>query len=60
MEIADPITSVLANKSPDLWTTFPGATVFDAIEQMAERNVGALPVMQSLTEAASWRSSLAK
>lgn len=46
MEIADPITSVLANKSPDLWTTFPGATVFDAIEQMAERNVGALPVME--------------
>lgn len=46
MEIADPITSVLANKSSDLWTISPGATVFDAIEQMAARNVGALPVME--------------
>ena len=37
---------MLANKGSDLWTTFPGATVFDAIEQMAQRNVGALPVME--------------
>ena len=46
MEIADPITSVLAGKSSELWTTSPSASVFEAIQQMGERNVGALPVIE--------------
>lgn len=45
MEIADPIASVLKSKNCELWTTTPGSTVFAAIEQMAEKNVGALPVL---------------
>ncbi len=45
VEIADPITSVLANKSSDLWTISPDATVFHAINEMSGHNVGALPVL---------------
>ena len=46
MEISDPISSVLANKSPKLWTAKPDDTVFQTIEKMSERNVGALPVLE--------------
>lgn len=46
MEISDPISSVLANKSPKLWTASPDDTVFHTIETMSERNVGALPVIE--------------
>ena len=46
MEIADLIASVLESKSSELWTTTPENTVFDAIEQMSEKNVGALPVIE--------------
>ncbi len=45
MEIADSIWSLLKNKDSDLWTTPPDGTVFDAIKQMSEKNVGALLVM---------------
>lgn len=45
MEVSDPITSVLSNKSSKLWTISPEATVFNAIEKMSECNVGALPVI---------------
>jgi CBS domain-containing protein len=46
MEISDPISAVLENKSKDLWTTRADATVYDAIAVMAEKNIGALPVME--------------
>lgn len=46
MEISDPISSVLANKSPKLWTANPEDTVFHTIEKMSKRNVGALPVVK--------------
>jgi CBS domain-containing protein len=45
MEIADPIHSILKSKNPELWTTVPECTVFDAIKEMSEKNVGALPVV---------------
>lgn len=45
MEISDPISAVLQNKSQDLWTIPPDATVFDAIALMAEKNIGVLPVL---------------
>ena len=45
MEIADPIAFVLENKTPDLWVIAPKKMVFDAIELMSEKNVGALPVL---------------
>lgn len=46
MEVSDPITSVLSNKSSKLCTIHPDATVFNAIEKMSECNVGALPVIE--------------
>jgi len=46
MDIADPISSILRNKGPDLWTTRPDSSVFDAIQFMSEKNVGALPVLE--------------
>ncbi|MGB2403297.1 MAG: CBS domain-containing protein [Akkermansiaceae bacterium] len=47
MEVSDPITSVLANKSSKIFTIEPDATVFNAIEKMSECNVGALPVIDN-------------
>jgi CBS domain-containing protein len=39
------INEILSYKSSQLWTVSPDATVFDAIQIMAERNVGAVLVM---------------
>lgn len=47
MESSDPISAVLQHKSSDLWTTTPGTTVFEAIEQMADKDIGALLVMKN-------------
>jgi CBS domain-containing protein len=43
--IAGTIDEILHQKRGDLYTIPPEATVFDAIELMAERNIGALLVM---------------
>lgn len=45
MEISGCISSILAQKTPQVWSITPETTVFDAIVLMAEKNVGALPVM---------------
>jgi CBS domain-containing protein len=45
MKIAYPISSVLYQKNPVLWSVSPESTVFDAIKLMAEKNIGALLVM---------------
>jgi CBS domain-containing protein len=45
MTIAYPISSVLHQKTSALWTVTPETTVFDAIKLMAEKNIGALPVL---------------
>ncbi len=45
MEIADPISSILHQKSSRLWQVSPDETVLTAIQLMAEQNVGALLVM---------------
>lgn len=39
------IKEILRHK-PDVWTIKPDATVYRALELMAEKNVGALPVVQ--------------
>jgi len=39
------INEILGHKSPQLWTIGPDASVFEAIQIMAERNTGALLVM---------------
>lgn len=40
------IGEVLSNKGTNVWSIAPEATVFDAIQMMAEKNVGALLVTQ--------------
>ena len=45
MEVSDPISAVLESKAKDLWTIHDEASVYDAIALMAERTIGALPVM---------------
>jgi CBS domain-containing protein len=45
MSITGNVSAVLSNKGDQVWSIEPDATVFDAIELMAEKNVGALPVI---------------
>jgi CBS domain-containing protein len=45
MKSSDTIASVLATKTRVIWSIEPTATVYRAIEMMAERGVGALLVM---------------
>jgi CBS domain-containing protein len=46
MHIAGTIDSLLNEKCSTLWSVSPAATVFDAIRLMAEKNIGALLVME--------------
>jgi CBS domain-containing protein len=41
----DTIQNILNFKGRNIWSVSPDATVFDAIQMMAEKNVGALLVM---------------
>ena len=45
MKTAYPISSLLHQKTSAVWSVTPETTVFDAIKLMAEKNVGALPVL---------------
>jgi len=45
MKTAFPISSLLHQKTSALWSITPDTTVFDAIRLMAEKNIGALPVL---------------
>ncbi len=45
MELQDSIQQILTGKSGPVWTAEPYMTVYDALERMAEKGVGALPVM---------------
>ena len=47
MEVTGTVNSILARKGSDVWSIPPDATVFEAIQLMAEKNVGALPVVQN-------------
>jgi CBS domain-containing protein len=40
------VRSVLQSKSSDIWSTAPDTLVYDALKIMAEKNVGALLVME--------------
>lgn len=46
MTIVGNVSAVLNYKGTHVWCIAPDATVFDAIEMMSEKNVGALPVME--------------
>jgi CBS domain-containing protein len=45
METIGTISAILKNKSSNLWSIAPEATVFDAIHLMADKNVGAVLVL---------------
>jgi CBS domain-containing protein len=45
MKITAPISEILRGKTNQVWSIAPHATVFDAIALMAEKNIGALPVV---------------
>jgi CBS domain-containing protein len=47
MEVAGTVSWILAQKSATVWTIGPDAKVYDAIKLMADKNVGALPVVQN-------------
>jgi len=47
MEIAGSVGSVLAHKGSAVWSIAPNSMVFDAIQVMADKNVGALPVVDN-------------
>ncbi len=40
------ITEILNHKGTNVWSVSPGATVFEAIQMMADKNVGALLVIE--------------
>jgi CBS domain-containing protein len=39
------IRKILSEKGSDVWGTSPGATVYEALQLMADKDVGALPVL---------------
>ncbi|HEY3897921.1 MAG TPA: CBS domain-containing protein [Chthoniobacter sp.] len=45
MEIVGTVTNLLREKDSRIWSIGPDATVYEAIELMAERNIGAVPVV---------------
>jgi CBS domain-containing protein len=45
MVIAGTLGIILARKGSAVWSISPDATVFEAIQLMADKNVGALPVV---------------
>ncbi len=45
MKTIVPISSLLHDKGGTVWTVSPDTTVFDAIKLMADKNIGALPVL---------------
>lgn len=47
MDISFPVGSILDSKGTRLWSIDPESTVFDAISLMAEKNIGALPVVKN-------------
>jgi CBS domain-containing protein len=48
MEVSGQIAAILAQrKDQTVWAIAPGATVFEAIDLMAQKNVGALPVVDN-------------
>ena len=45
MESSDPVSAFLQHKSGDLWSITPDATVYEAIEMMADKDIGVVLVM---------------
>jgi len=48
MKIADTVSSIITfKKHQNVWSAAPNDSVFSAIELMAEKNIGALPVIEN-------------
>jgi CBS domain-containing protein len=47
MEVAGTVSGILAQKGSTVWSIAPTAMVFDAIALMADKNIGALPVLDN-------------
>jgi CBS domain-containing protein len=47
MEVAGTVSGILAQKGSTVWSIAPTAMIFDAIALMAEKNIGALPVVEN-------------
>lgn len=45
MELMETIRPLMSGKSGPVWTATPEMTVFDALDLMAEKEIGALPVL---------------
>ena len=45
MKLLDPVSSVLKRKGSQVWSVAPEASVYEAVERMAEKHVGALLVI---------------
>lgn len=41
------VTEILKTKGRDVWTVSPDSTVYDALQVMADKNVGALMVLEN-------------
>jgi len=46
MDVSGTIEAILAQKGTNVFTISPDATVYDAVALMAEKNIGALPVVE--------------
>jgi CBS domain-containing protein len=46
LEVTGTARAIIALKGSTVWSIGPDATVFEAIERMAEKNTGALPVVR--------------
>jgi CBS domain-containing protein len=47
MNVTGTIDAILNQKSGEVWSVSPDATVYDAVALMAEKNIGALVVIES-------------
>jgi CBS domain-containing protein len=45
-DLNEPVSSLLRQKTPAIWSISPDSTVYEAIEQMARRHIGALIVLR--------------
>lgn len=45
MKVSGSVSALLHHKGAQVWSVSPDATVFEAIQMLADHNIGALPVM---------------
>jgi CBS domain-containing protein len=58
MTIYDTIRDVLRRKSPDIWSISPDSSVYQAIEMMADKHIGALLVLPTTSSLELFRREI--